>query len=263
MTDRQVESFDGAKLNVKTEGPDGAPAVLLLHCLGGDLGVWDGVVPELAKGFKVIRYDARGHGRSDAPAGEYSVEMMAKDALAVLDASGVGKAHVVGLSMGGMIGMWLAAHAADRVERLVIANSTAHIPATEMLNGWIKTARDGGHQGLAEPIITGWLSSGFKAANPEKTRELVDTMRNMTVDGFAGSVAVLRDSDRRPDLPLIKAPTLIIAGIEDGPRGEGAAAAMAENITGATRANLPDAAHLSPAENPAAFSSAVLAHLAP
>ena len=260
--DRQVESFDGAKLKVQAEGPEGAPAVLLSHAVGGSLAIWDEVAPALAKQFRVLRYDARGHGASDAPAGEYTIEMMAKDALAVLDAYNVGKAHFVGLSMGGMIGMWLAAHAADRIDKLVVANSTAHIPAADMLNGWINTAKASGLDSLAEPIIGGWLSAGFKAAHPEATKAMVETMRTMKVDGFAGAIAVLRDSDRRPDLPLIKAPTLIIAGIEDGPRGEAAAAAMAAGIAGSTRADLPGAAHLSPTENPAAFSQAVLAHLA-
>ncbi|MEO6341468.1 MAG: alpha/beta fold hydrolase [Caulobacteraceae bacterium] len=261
MSDRQIKSFDGTALNVRVEGPGDAPVVLLSHSLGGSLELWREVAPMLAERFKVVRYDARGHGASGAPDGEYSVEMMARDALAILDSVGAAKAHFVGLSMGGMIGMWLAAHDGARIDRLVLANTTAHIPATEMLNGWIVKAKAEGVDGLAPPIITGWLSAGFKDTNPERTAELVEAMRAMTVPGFTGAVAVLRDSDRRPDLPLIKAPTLVIAGIEDGPRGEGAAQALADGIAGATRANLPAAAHLSPVENPAGFAAAVLKHL--
>ena len=261
MPDRQIQSFDGTPLNVRLEGPEGAPMLMLSHALGGSVDLWRETAPLLAERFRVVRYDARGHGASGAPEGDYSVEIMARDALSILAAIGAQKVHFVGLSMGGMVGMWLAAHASTRIDRLVLANTTAHIPAAEMLNGWIKTARAEGVAGLAPPIITGWLSAGFKAANPERTAALVAAMAGMSVPGFAGAVAVLRDSDRRPDLPLIKAPTLVIAGIEDGPRGEGAAQALAEAIAGAQRANLPDAAHLSPVENPGAFAEAVLNHL--
>jgi 3-oxoadipate enol-lactonase len=257
MSDSQITSFDGAKLNVRVEGPEGAPVVVLAHSLGGSIGLWDETAAELAKRYRVIRYDARGHGGSGAPSGDYSVEIMARDALAVMDALGVQKANFVGLSMGGMIGMWLAAHRPERIEKLVLANTTAHIPATEMLNGWIVKARAEGHRDLAQPIVTGWLHQGFKDASPGRTQALVDAMANMTTDGFAGSVAVLRDSDRREDLAKITAPTLVIAGVEDGPRGDAAAQALADGIKGATRANLPAAARLSPAENPAAFAKAV------
>jgi 3-oxoadipate enol-lactonase len=261
MSDRQITSFDGAKLNVRVEGPDGAPALVLAHALGGSIGLWDEAAAELSTSFRVIRYDARGHGASAAPAGDYSVEIMAKDALAILDALGVRRADFVGLSMGGMIGMWLAANAPERIGKLVLANTTARIPATDMLNGWIAKAKAEGVAGLAPPIITGWLCQGFKDANPARTRALVDAMAGMTTDGFAGAVAVLRDSDQRENLAKIAAPTLVIAGVEDGPRGEAAAQALADGISGATRVNLPAAAHLSPVENPSAFAKAVAEHL--
>ena len=263
MPDRQIQSFDGTPLNMRIEGPEGAPVLVLAHSLGGSIDLWREAAPLLADRFRVVRYDARGHGASSAPEGEYSVEMMGRDALAILDAVGAGKAHFAGLSMGGMIGMWLAAHQGGRIDRLVLANTTARIPATDRLNGWIKTAREDGAAGvagLAPPIITGWLCAGFKAAQPERTAELVAAMADMSVPGFAGAIAVLRDSDRRPDLPLIKAPTLVIAGVEN-PQGQDAAQALVDGIAGATLAILPEAAHLSPVENPGAFAEAVLKHL--
>jgi 3-oxoadipate enol-lactonase len=258
MSDSQITSFDGAKLNVRVEGPEGAPVVVLAHSLGGSIGLWDETAAELSKRYRVIRYDARGHGGSGAPGGDYSVEMMAKDALAVMDALGIGRANFVGLSMGGMIGMWLAANRPERIEKLVLANTTARIPATDMLNGWIAKAKAEGLGELAPPIITGWLHQGFRDASPARTQALVDAMAGMTRDGFAGAVAVLRDSDQRENLAKIAAPTLVIAGVEDGPRGDAAAQALADGIKGATRANLPAAAHLSPVENPSAFAKAVM-----
>ena len=223
--------------------------------------MWDAQVEAFGERFRVVRYDSRGHSGSEAPDGEHAIEMLGKDALAVMDALEVTRAHFVGLSQGGMTGMWLGAHAPERIDHLVLANTTAHIPARDLLNGWIQTALSDGLDSIAPPIMTGWLSAKFKAAHPERTRELVEAFRLMSPKGFAGSCAVLRDSDRRDDLPKIKAPTLVIAGVEDGPMGAAAAQALVDAIPGARRADIPDAAHLSPIENPEAFNAAVLGFL--
>lgn len=258
MADRNVESFDGTIIRVREEGRPDGPAVLFSHAVGGGLGMWDAQVRPFGERFRVIRYDTRGHGGSGVGGEAHSIEMLGRDALAVMDALGVERAHFVGLSQGGMTGMWLAAHHPERIDRLVIANSTANIPAYDMLSGWIATARKEGLDSIAGPTMTHWLSATFRAANPERTAELIEGFRSMRIDGFAGSITALRDSDRREDLKLIRAPTLVIAGIEDGPNGAAAAQALADGIAGAKRVDLPDAAHLSPVENPASFNRAVL-----
>jgi 3-oxoadipate enol-lactonase len=258
MTDRRIQSFDGCAIHLRDEGRADAPAVLFSHAIGGTLGMWDAQVQPFGERFRVVRYDSRGHGGSDVGGGEHSIEMLGTDALAVMDALGIGQAHFVGLSQGGMTGMWLAAHAPDRIGKLVLANTTAHIPARDMLNGWIRTALSEGLDSIAPPTMNMWLSARFKEANPARTQELVETFRTMSPQGFAGSCAVLRDSDRREDLADIRAPTLVIAGVEDGPMGAAAAQALVDAIAGARRADIPDAAHLSPIENPEAFNKAVL-----
>ena len=261
MTARLIQSFDGRVILLRDEGRPDGPAVVFSHAVGGSLGMWDFQVGPFGERFRVIRYDTRGHGGSEAPDGEHSMEMLGKDALAVMDALGVERAHFVGLSQGGMTGMWLGANAPDRIDRLVLANTIAHIPAREMFDGWIRTALEEGLDSIAPPTMTRWLSDRFKAANPERTRELVEGFRTMSPKGFAGSIAAMRDSDRRADLPKIKAPTLVIAGLDDGPMGEAAAQALADAIPGAERADIADAAHLTPVENPVAFNATVLEFL--
>ncbi len=262
MTDRDIKSFDGATLHVRDEGRADGPAVIFSHAIGGDLSMWDAQAEAFGGTYRVIRYDTRGHGGSDIGGEVHAIDMYAKDALAVLDALGAGSAHFVGLSQGAMTGMWLGAHAPERIGSLVLANTTAHIPAYDMLNGWIQSARAEGLDGLAPGIMNNWLSASFKQASPERARALSEGFRTMSAEGFAASCAVLRDSDRREDLKDIKAPTLVIAGIDDGPMGAAAAQALADGIPGAVRADIPDAAHLSPIENSAAFNKAVLDFLA-
>ncbi len=261
MTDRHIESFDGCPIHVRDEGRADGPAVVLSHAIGGGISMWDAQAEPFGGRFRVIRHDSRGHGGSGLGGDVHSVEMLAKDVLAVLDALGVKRAHFVGLSQGAMTGMWLAAHTPDRIDRLVLANTTAHIPARDMLNGWIATALKDGLDSIAPPTMDHWLSPQFKAAHPDRTRALAETFRTMSPKGFAASCAVLRDSDRREDLKHIKAPTLVIAGIEDGPMGAAAAQALVDGIADARRADIAAAGHLSPIENPEAFNAAVLEFL--
>ncbi len=262
MTDQTLASFDGSRIHVRDEGRPDGPAVVFSHAIGGSLSMWDAQAGPFGERYRVIRHDSRGHGGSDVPEGEHSVEMLGRDVLAVMDGLGVERAHFVGLSQGGMAGLWLGAHAPERIDHLVIANSAAYIPAVDMLNGWIRTALGEGLDSIAGPTVERWLSAKFRADHPHRTRALIEAFRTMSPKGFAGSCAVLRDSDRRADLKDIKAPTLVIAGLEDGPMGAAAAQAIADGIPNASRADIPDAAHLSPIENPEAFNAAVLGFLA-
>jgi 3-oxoadipate enol-lactonase len=228
------------------------------HSLGGALGMWDASAMALASDFRVLRYDSRGHGASGVPVGPYSIHDLGRDALAVLDAVGLESVHFVGLSQGGMTGMWLAIHAASRIDKLVLANTTAFIANKAPWDGLIETALREGLGEIAPRTIHGWLGTTYKAADPDGTAALVERMRSMSPVGYAGAAAVLRDVDLRAGLAGIKAQTLVIAGIEDGERGSAAAEALVHSITGAKRADLPAAAHLSCVENPSAFNKTVL-----
>lgn len=261
MTECLITSFDGTPLHIVEQGAASAPSVVLSHSLGGTLQQWDSLSQALSPRFRVIRYDTRGHGRSGAPRRAYSVEDLGGDALAVFDALSVGRAHFVGLSQGGMCGMWLAANAPDRIEKLVLANTTAFIPAKDHWDALIRTALDEGLAEIAPKTIAGWLGDTYKRAYPSGVDALVRTMAGMSPIGYAGAIAVLRDCDLRADLARIAAPTLVVAGMEDGARAA-AAAALTAGIPGARQLDLPAAGHLSPIENPEAFNAAVLEFLA-
>jgi 3-oxoadipate enol-lactonase len=256
----RIESFDGTHIEVKINGPvDGVP-ILLSHYLGGTSQTWAAQVEALSNRFRVIRYDTRGHGASDTPSGPYEISMLGRDALSVMEHLGLARAHFAGLSQGGMTGMWLAANHPDKIDRLVLANTTPYIPNKPVWDALIVRSEVEGMNTIAKQTISSWLSDGFKMRHPEILSELIAIMRGMSPVGYAGSCAVLRDIDLRDDLARIAAPTLVIGGEEDGPRGA-AGPAMAEAIAGARMVIIPEASHLSAIENSNAFNGAVLEHL--
>lgn len=260
-TDRIIASHDGTRLRVRIEGPSKAPAILLSHALGTGLEMWDPVAATLAERYRVIRYDSRGHGGSDAPGGRYALADIGGDALVVLNALGCETATIVGLSMGGMAAMWIGLQASERVTALVLANTTAYIPAKEMLAANIVRARDGGMPTIAQQTLARWFGPSFRADRPEDLAAYEARMGGMAVDGYAGSSAILEDIDLRERLAHISAPTLVIAGAEDASPAIEGGRAMAAAISGAQFALLPMAGHLSAIENPASFEAAVTAFL--
>jgi 3-oxoadipate enol-lactonase len=256
----KITSFDDTKIAVYDSGGPNRPAILFSHHMGGNAAFWNGQDEALRADFRIIRYDSRGHGASDAPPGPYTAAMLGRDAHAVLAALDIGQAHFVGISQGGMAGMWLAARHPEKVDRLVLANTTPFVPNKAPWDGLIARARAEGMAAIASETIGGWLSDGFKRREPAKVEAMVAVMAAMKVEGYAGACAMLRDVDLRPVLEQIEAPTLVIGGAEDGPRGA-AGPLMAEAIPGATLQVLPGAAHLSAVENPAAFNRALREHL--
>lgn len=255
-----IISIGGCRLNVVVEGPEEGRAIVLSHHIGGDHAAFDAQIPALA-GRRVIRFDTRGQGASDAPPGDYSVAMLGADVLAILDTLGISTADFVGVSQGGMTGMWLAANHPARIGRLVVANSTPFLPNKAMWDDLAARARAEGMAGIARSTIEGWLSDGFRAAHPAAVDRLVATMAAMPVEGYAGNAAVLRDVDLRADLASIAAPTLVIGGAEDGPRGA-AVPLITAGVQQGRSIVLDGAAHLTNIEAPAAFNAAVAAHLA-
>jgi len=262
MNEILISGPDGNRLFCHIEGDEAAPPVLFSHSLGATHAIWEEQAQRLKASHRVIRHDSRGHGRSDTPDGDYSAEKLGRDALAVLDGLGIAKASFVGLSMGGIAGMWLAIHAPERVDRLVIANSAAFIPVKDVWDVLAAEARRQGLSAIGERTILGWLSEASRAAMPDRARALVATMQAMDVEGYARSLPVLRDVDLRADLARIMAPTLVIAGGDDTPSGQAAAAAIAEGIAGSRLESVPGAAHLSPAERPEAVGELLARHLA-
>jgi 3-oxoadipate enol-lactonase len=250
----------GRRLFYRFDGPEDAPVVLFSNSLGTDHAMWDGLVPTLTSRFRVLRYDTRGHGRSDAPAGEYRMDDLADDVLALLDEAGVEQVRFCGLSMGGAIGQRLAAVAPERVVQLVLANTGATFGGSEVWRSRIDTVRAGGMVAVVDGVIERWFTPGFVARAPEAVAPVRAMLLETPADGYVGCCAALRDTDYRPLAPAISAPTLVIGGAHDQATPPECSEELASGVRGA-RLVMLDAAHLSVIEQPAAFAAALAGFL--
>ncbi|SDH52594.1 3-oxoadipate enol-lactonase [Pseudomonas benzenivorans] len=257
-----VHLADG-DLNYQLEGPAGAPVLLLSNSLGTDLHMWDAQIPAFTQHFQVLRYDTRGHGQSVVSEGPYSIEQLGRDVLALLDALDIAKASFCGLSMGGLIGQWLAINAPQRIERLVLCNTAAKIGSPEVWNPRIDSVLAGGTQAMRElrdASIARWFTAAFAAAQPEKVEPVVGMLAQTSPDGYAANCAAVRDADFREQIAAIAASTLIVCGSADPVTTVADGRFMAERIVGAQLLEL-HAAHLSNVEAGVAFTQAVLEFL--
>jgi 3-oxoadipate enol-lactonase len=252
--------LDGASVRVRCDGERSRPAVVLSNSLGTDLSMWDAQAAVLATRFRVVRYDTRGHGGSDAPAGPYTIALLGREVLALLDHLDIESAHFVGLSMGGVVGQWLGAHAPERLHKLVLANTAARIGSEE---GWRARAAAVRAAGMAE-IAAGapgrWFTPEFVARQPVIVGLMQKTLRGLDPEGYAACCEALAVADLTEDVHRIGAPTLVIAGLHDPVTTVLDAEALAGTISGATVATLP-ASHLSNIEAPDRFTELVATFL--
>jgi 3-oxoadipate enol-lactonase len=240
---------------------DGDPAgkpLLMINSLGADLRMWEPQLPALNT-RRVIRFDARGHGLSAVPEGRYALADLGRDALALLDRLGIASADVCGLSLGGMTGMWLAANAPERVDRLVLCCTSALFGPPEMWAERAATVRAHGTEAIADAGVARWVTPAFAADNPGPTKLLRDMIAATPAVGYAGACAAIEDMDLRPDLARIGAPTLVIAGADDPATPPPHGALIAAGIAGARFEILADAAHLATYEQPDAANRLILA----
>jgi 3-oxoadipate enol-lactonase len=250
----------GFRTFYRWDGPEDAPVLVLAHSLGTDVSMWEPQVPALTRHFRVLRYDTRGHGRSTVAPGPCSIEQLAKDVLVLLDGLDVSRARFCGLSMGGVIGMWLGAHAHARVERLVLCNTAAKIGTAQSWNERIETVRARGMGGISTSVVERWLSADFRARAPEVAARARALLEATPPEGYVACAAAIRDADEREDLRTIPVPTLVVSGSRDPATTPADGRILAESITGSEYVELP-AAHLSNLEAPDAFTSAVVAFL--
>lgn len=249
--------IDGVDFHVALDGPEGAPALVLSNSLSSDLSMWDPQVPALAERFRVVRYDQRGHGRTGAPEGPYSMERLGRDALALMDALGIARADWCGLSMGGMTGMWLLTHAPERIGRAVLANTAAHMGPPELWNGRIRTATRGGMPALVDATVERWFTPGFREREPATIARVRKMILATPAAGYRGCCAAIRDMDQREAIRAVRAPALVIIGAHDPATTPAAGRLIADTIPGAHSVTL-DAAHIGNLEQPEAFTRAVL-----
>lgn len=251
---------DGCRIAWALDGPEGAPVLMLSNSLGTTMEMWRPQLAAFAARFRILRYDTRGHGRSDAPPGGYGLDRLGRDAVELLDALGIDHVHFCGLSLGGMTGQWLGARAPDRIDRLILANTAAVMGPPSAWDTRIVTVRQQGMAALTDAILERWFTPEFRAV-PERTSFVRDQLLATDPVGYAGCCAAIRDMDLRPLLGRIAAPTLVITGGRDPATPPADSALIVEAIPG-TRQVMLDAAHLSNVEQPEPFTASVLDFLA-
>lgn len=261
MLRMKIIDVDGGRLAFEDSGRRHGPAVLLLNALGTDWRLWDEQRVALERSFRVLRFDARGHGKSTiANATEpraVSIDTLLSDAMAVLDAVGVERAHWCGISLGGMIALRAAVKRPQRVARLVVASSAAQLGTAEMWQSRMDEVQRSGMKSLADAVAARWFTPEFIAAHHERVETIVDMVRATQPAAYAACCAAIRDMDQRATLPFVQAPTLVLAGARDAGTTVEHAEALAAQISGADL-QVFDASHLSCVEQAEDFSAALI-----
>ena len=255
-------NVENTRIFYRLEGADDRSVLVMSHSLGCDHGQWDQQTRDLLPYFRILRYDMRGHGASDVPPGDYSVERLARDVLAIVDALGIRKFAFCGLSIGGMIGQWLGASAPDRLTHLVLANTSPRMDtaAMETRRGMVLQS---GMTAVADAVLGRFFTPETLARQDADVAAVRRTLFNTDPRGYAGCCAAIRDMDQAGLLPHIRIPTLIIAGDRDvSTPWAGHGEVLARDIPSARVLHLPTA-HLSNLERPRSFTSALLDFLVP
>jgi 3-oxoadipate enol-lactonase len=256
MSDSTIDVAD-VRLRYRFDGPAQAPVLVMLNSLGCLLSMWDRQIPALTQRFRVLRFDTRGHGQSSIGTAPYTIDRVGRDVVDLLDALAIDRAHFCGLSMGGMVGMWLGIHAPHRAHRIALCNTAAKIGTPERWNARIEAIRAGGMAAVVDAIIKIWFTEGFLAREPAAVAEIRQQLDHANAQGYVAACAAIRDMDQREAIAAIKLPTLVIAGTHDGSTPPAEGRFIAERITGARYVEL-DAAHLSNIEAAAPFNAALV-----
>ena len=257
------QTVNGISVNYTLEGPADAPVVTMSHSLATDLSMWDPTVPALTGRFRVLRYETRGHGKTDAPKGAYTLDQLADDALALLRALGIARAHWVGLSMGGMIGQTLALRAPEVFSSLSLCDTSSRIPvdAKPLWQERIKTAETQGMEPLVEGTLARWFTEPFRKSRKDVVDKVATMIRTTPPAGYAGCCAAISALDLTDKISAIKLPTIAIVGEDDPGTPVAAHKVIQEKIAGAKLEILKSAAHLSNMEQPDAFNKALTGFL--
>jgi 3-oxoadipate enol-lactonase len=256
-------TVNGINVNYTLEGPASGPVITLSNSLASNLSMWEPQTPVLASRYRILRYDTRGHGGTDAPAGPYSLEELTEDVCALLQALGIARTHFIGLSMGGMIGQIMALKYPHMLQSVVLCDTMSRVP-TEAKPTWeerMHTAETRGMEPLVEPTIARWFTAPFRDQRPDvidKVRTMIRTTPPRGYSGCCHAIAALNLTDQ---LPAITLPTLIIVGEDDPGTPVAASRVIQEQIKGSELVILKSAAHLSNMEQPEAFNQALTTFL--
>jgi 3-oxoadipate enol-lactonase/4-carboxymuconolactone decarboxylase len=250
-------TVNGVELFHEITGPEGAPVVVFSNSLGSTLEMWDGVVPALSRSFRCLRYDTRGHGRSGSSAAPITIDDLADDLAALLDALGIDRAHIAGLSLGGMTAMALASRRPERVASLMLIATSPYLPPADFWNGRAETVRSRGAEAVVDTIVPRWFTAPFRERDPEAVSAVRQAFLGIEPAGYGRCCEALGAMDIRDRLAKITAPTLVFVGAEDPVTPPAMAEDIRQRIAGAELVVLPKAAHLISVESPVA----VAAHL--
>jgi 3-oxoadipate enol-lactonase len=243
------------------DGPPGAPVLLLSNSLGSTTRMWDAALPRLAECFRVVRYDHRGHGQSPVPPGPYDLDDLVDDAIGLLDRLDVARAHVAGLSLGGMMAMRLAIRHPERVDRLALLCTSARLGPADLWATRARAVRAHGTASIAAAVVSRWVTPATATAEPTLMSGLEAMVAAIPDEGYAACCGVVERMDLRADLPRITAPTLALAGADDPATPPEHLELIAAAIPGARLAVVEHAAHLAPIERPEPVADLILSHL--
>lgn len=255
-----IAEIGNLKTRYELTGRETGPVLVLSNSLGTNLSMWQPQLEQLERHFRLLRYDTRGHGQSSATPGDYTIEQLARDVLALVDFLHFDRVNFCGLSMGGMIGMWLGIHAPERLCRLVLSSTAARIGSDEIWNKRIASVGSGGMKAISAAVVERWFTAEFRkreTALVEWTQQMVEAT---SPAGYASCCAALRDANLQNEIGQVKVPTLVIYGASDPAVPVPDARFLSDNIPGAQSIELA-AAHLSNIEQAEWFTEALMKFL--
>jgi 3-oxoadipate enol-lactonase len=255
------------RLTASLEGPADAPVVAFGTSIGTSQGIWDRQAAVLREHFRLLRFELRGHGpagaRSPAPHGPYTITDLGTDVLGLLNSRDLDRVAYCGVSLGGMVGMWLAANAPERIARLVVCCTSAYLQPASLWTDRAAKARSEGMASLAGQVVPRWFTPAFIRREPAAVAAVTEMLTGTDPEGYAGCAEAIAAMDLRPALPAISAPTLVIAGAEDPATPPWHGAQIARAIPGARLTVIRGTSHLANYETPGPVTAALQQHLAP
>lgn len=247
----------GEQFHVQISGPSSAPPILFSNSLTCDLNMWEAQVTGLSERFRIIRYDGRGQGGSITTPGPYTMEQLGRDALAILKALEIERTLFCGLSMGGMVGMWLLTHVPGRIKSAVLSNTSAHMGPPSLWDGRIALAESGGMAAVETPTVTRWFPPEMHRTRPGIMDRMRPAIRSTPLEGYVACCAAIRDMDQRETIRAITRPTLVIIGTNDVATTPAMGRQIHDAIAGSRMIEL-DTGHIAAVEQPDAFNAALL-----
>jgi 3-oxoadipate enol-lactonase len=241
-------------------GAEDLPVAVFSNGLGTTIRMWDGQIDVFSKRFRVLRYDVRGHGQSAVTPGPYTIEQLSSDLVHLMDSLQLDRVHLCGLSMGGMVAMFLGANAATRFRKLALCNTSSKFDPEHMWNKRIEAVNNGGMKAVASTVVERWLTPGFRSAHPTETQNVLAMLESANPEGYVAACAAVRDMDLRNILENIHLPALVLTGTHDPAATPAASQALAKSIPHALYRELP-ASHLSNIEARDEFNRRVLEFL--